>query len=76
MNGLGGKKTCKYYKTCGNTDNCKGCKGYKKEKKRRQHYGNRIDYHKLYCPNFLGYIVCNRRSIFGFNIFCYVSFNY
>lgn len=33
--GLGGKKTCKYYKTCGNKDNCLRCKGYEKEKKRR-----------------------------------------
>lgn len=35
MNELGGKKTCKYYKTCGNKENCVNCKGYKKEKKRK-----------------------------------------
>ena len=35
MNGLGGKKTCKYYKICGNKDNCLKCKGYEKEKKRK-----------------------------------------
>ena len=28
---LGGKKTCKYYNTCGNADNCWRCKGYAKE---------------------------------------------
>lgn len=33
MNGLGGKKTCKYYNTCGNVDNCKRCKGYVKKGK-------------------------------------------
>lgn len=36
MNGLGGKKTCKYYKTCGNTENCKNCNGYEKERKTRR----------------------------------------
>ena len=33
---MGGKKTCKYYKTCGNTENCKNCKSYEKEKKTRR----------------------------------------
>ena len=28
INGCGGKKTCKYYKACGNVENCKRCKGY------------------------------------------------
>lgn len=27
----GGKTTCKYYKACGNTENCKRCESYKKE---------------------------------------------
>lgn len=27
---LGGKKTCKYYKACGNTENCSRCKAYEK----------------------------------------------
>lgn len=34
MNPCGGKKTCKYYNTCGNSENCLRCKGY--EKKRKQ----------------------------------------
>lgn len=34
MNGLGGKKTCKYYKACGNVENCKRCSGYVKEKRK------------------------------------------
>lgn len=25
-----GKKSCKYFDTCGSGDNCKDCKGYKK----------------------------------------------
>ena len=29
----GGKRTCKYYKACGNTENCKRCTSYEKEKK-------------------------------------------
>lgn len=33
-NHLGGKKTCKYYKTCGNVNNCLRCKGYEKAKKK------------------------------------------
>lgn len=33
MNNLGGKKTCKYYATCGNKDNCSRCQGYEKRKK-------------------------------------------
>lgn len=28
----GGKTTCKYYKACGNTENCKNCEGYQKDK--------------------------------------------
>lgn len=28
-----GKRTCKYYKTCGNAENCKRCQSYEKEKK-------------------------------------------
>lgn len=35
MNGLGGKKTCKYYSTCGNVNNCLRCKGYEKKKKNK-----------------------------------------
>lgn len=27
------KKTCKYYKACGNSENCSRCKGYEKKKK-------------------------------------------
>ena len=30
----GGKRTCKYYKACGNPENCKRCTSYKKEKKK------------------------------------------
>ena len=30
----GGKGNCKYYKACGNTENCKRCEGYEKEKKK------------------------------------------
>lgn len=33
---LGGKKTCKYYNTCGNTDNCSRCKGYEKKKESKR----------------------------------------
>ena len=29
----GGKTTCKYYKACGNTENCKNCESYSKETK-------------------------------------------
>ena len=29
----GGKTTCKYYKACGNNENCKRCEGYSKEAK-------------------------------------------
>ena len=36
MQNCGGKKTCKYYKTCGNSENCKRCTGYYKEKKGRK----------------------------------------
>ena len=32
----GGKKTCKYYKTCGNTENCKRCKGYEKKTAKKE----------------------------------------
>ena len=28
-----GKRTCKYYKTCGNAENCKRCQSFEKEKK-------------------------------------------
>lgn len=28
----GGKRTCKYYKACGNTENCKRCTSYEKNK--------------------------------------------
>ena len=28
MDNCGGKKSCKYYKACGNTENCKRCAGY------------------------------------------------
>ena len=30
----GGKTTCKYYKACGNTENCKRCSSYEKDKKK------------------------------------------
>ena len=30
-----GKTTCKYYKVCGNKDNCKNCKGYVKKKSKK-----------------------------------------
>lgn len=33
MTTYGGKKTCKYYKTCGSINNCICCKGYEKGKK-------------------------------------------
>ena len=36
INGCGGKKTCKYYNTCGNAENCKCCKGYEKTKKSKK----------------------------------------
>ena len=29
-----GKRTCKYYKACGNAENCKRCKCYTKDTKR------------------------------------------
>lgn len=29
-NSDGGKTTCKYYKTCGNTENCSRCQAYEK----------------------------------------------
>lgn len=31
---MGGKKTCKYYKTCGSSENCLRCKGYEKKGKK------------------------------------------
>lgn len=30
----GGKTTCKYYKACGNTENCKRCESYEKENRK------------------------------------------
>lgn len=39
MEHLGGKKTCKYYKTCGNTENCIRCKAYEKEQKKNKKGG-------------------------------------
>ena len=36
MENLGGKKTCKYYKVCGNVTNCLKCKGYEKRKENRK----------------------------------------
>ena len=33
---MGGKKTCKYYKTCGNTENCKRCTAYEKKKEKKK----------------------------------------
>lgn len=36
MEHLGGKKTCKYYKTCDNTENCSRCKGYKNASKNKK----------------------------------------
>ena len=32
----GGKRSCKYYSGCGNTDNCKNCVGYEKLKVKRK----------------------------------------
>jgi len=32
----GGKTTCKYYKGCGNTENCLRCQSYSKQKCRRK----------------------------------------
>ena len=32
----GGKKTCKYYATCGNTENCKRCSGYEKKSAKKR----------------------------------------
>ena len=32
---MGGKKSCKYYETCGNTENCKKCAGYEKKKEQK-----------------------------------------
>lgn len=29
----GGKTTCKYYKACGNTENCRRCSSYVKSNK-------------------------------------------
>jgi len=31
----GGKTACKYYKACGNTENCKRCLSFEKEKKQK-----------------------------------------
>lgn len=28
----GGKRTCKYYRVCGNTENCKRCTSYEKDR--------------------------------------------
>lgn len=36
MDNCGGKKSCKYYKACGNTENCKRCAGYEKTKKAKK----------------------------------------
>ena len=30
----GGKKTCKYYRTCGNTENCSRCRSFEKENRK------------------------------------------
>lgn len=32
MSTCGGKRTCKYYKTCGSTENCKRCSAFVKIK--------------------------------------------
>ena len=29
----GGRSNCKYYKACGNTENCKRCGGYERKKR-------------------------------------------
>lgn len=29
-----GKRTCKYYKVCGNAENCKRCTAFEKDKKK------------------------------------------
>lgn len=39
---MGGKKTCKYYKTCGNSENCLRCKGYVKERKKNNGRTNTV----------------------------------
>lgn len=31
----GGKRTCKYYKACGNTENCKRCQSFQKTRRKR-----------------------------------------
>lgn len=36
MDSLGGKKTCKYHKVCGNVENCLRCKGYEKKKEKKR----------------------------------------
>lgn len=33
--GEGGKTTCKYYKACGNKENCVRCTSYKKKEGRK-----------------------------------------
>lgn len=38
----GGKTTCKYYKACGNPENCKRCFSYTKDKK-----CNKVKQHSL-----------------------------
>lgn len=35
MKTTGGKKTCKYYNACGNTENCLRCKAYVKANRKR-----------------------------------------
>ena len=39
---MGGKKTCKYYKTCGNSENCLYCKAYEKERKKNNGRINKV----------------------------------
>lgn len=36
MQTCGGKRTCKYYKTCGNTENCRRCNSFEKQKKEKK----------------------------------------
>ncbi len=36
MDKSGGKKTCKYYSTCGTIENCLKCTGYIKKKSKKK----------------------------------------
>lgn len=36
MKSTGGKKDCKYYEACGNTENCARCTSYEKNRKSKK----------------------------------------